>query len=88
MTMRRVVVTGMGMVTPLGCGVEPTWQRLIAGKSGARKIEKFDVSDLPAKIACQIPRGDGSEGTYDPELRSCCATGALAGSRPFSFRGA
>jgi 3-oxoacyl-[acyl-carrier-protein] synthase II len=67
MTMRRVVVTGMGMVTPLGCGVEPTWQRLIAGKSGARKIEKFDVSDLPAKIACQIPRGDGSEGTYDPD---------------------
>jgi 3-oxoacyl-[acyl-carrier-protein] synthase II len=67
MTMRRVVVTGMGMVTPLGCGVEPTWQRLIAGKSGARKIEKFDVSDLPAKIACQIPRGDGSEGTYSPD---------------------
>jgi 3-oxoacyl-[acyl-carrier-protein] synthase II len=65
--MRRVVVTGMGMVTPLGCGVEPTWERLIAGQSGARKIEKFDVSDLPAKIACQIPRGDGSEGTYDPD---------------------
>jgi 3-oxoacyl-[acyl-carrier-protein] synthase II len=57
----------MGMVTPLGCGVEPTWERLIAGQSGARKIEKFDVSDLPAKIACQIPRGDGSEGTYDPD---------------------
>jgi 3-oxoacyl-[acyl-carrier-protein] synthase II len=57
----------MGMVTPLGCGVEPTWERLIAGQSGARKIEKFDVSDLPAKIACQIPRGDCSEGTYDPD---------------------
>jgi len=65
--MRRVVVTGMGMVTPLGCGVEPTWQRLVAGKSGARKVEKFDVSDLPAKIACQIPRGDGSDGTYNPD---------------------
>jgi 3-oxoacyl-[acyl-carrier-protein] synthase II len=67
MTMRRVVVTGMGMVTPLGCGVEPTWRRLIAGESGARKVEKFDVSDLAAKIACQIPRGDGSDGTYNPD---------------------
>ena len=66
--MRRVVVTGMGMVTPLACGVEATWQRLISGASGASKIEKFDVSDLPAKIACQIPRGDGSNGTYDPDV--------------------
>jgi 3-oxoacyl-[acyl-carrier-protein] synthase II len=65
--MRRVVVTGMGMVTPLGCGVEPTWRRLIAGESGARRVEKFDVSDLAAKIACQIPRGDGSDGTYNPD---------------------
>ena len=44
--MRRVVVTGLGMVSPLACGVEPTWQRLIAGESGARRIESFDVSDL------------------------------------------
>jgi 3-oxoacyl-[acyl-carrier-protein] synthase II len=65
--MRRVVVTGMGMVTPLGCGVEPTWRRLLAGESGARRVEKFDVSDLPSKIACQIPRGDGSNGTYNPD---------------------
>jgi 3-oxoacyl-[acyl-carrier-protein] synthase II len=65
--MRRVVVTGLGMVTPLGCGVETSWKRLIAGESGARRIEKFDVSDLPAKIACQIPRGDGSDGTYNPD---------------------
>jgi len=65
--MRRVVVTGLGMVTPLGCGVTPTWQRLLAGKSGARKIEKFDVSDLPAKIGCTIPRGDGSDGTFNPD---------------------
>jgi 3-oxoacyl-[acyl-carrier-protein] synthase II len=64
--MRRVVVTGLGMVTPLACGVEPTWQRLIDGQSGARVIETFDVSDLPAKIACQIPRGDGTGGTYNP----------------------
>jgi 3-oxoacyl-[acyl-carrier-protein] synthase II len=65
--MRRVVVTGLGMVTPLGCGVEATWKRLIAGESGASKIERFEVGDLPAKIACQIPRGDGSNGTYNPD---------------------
>jgi 3-oxoacyl-[acyl-carrier-protein] synthase II len=65
--MRRVVVTGLGMVTPLACGVEPTWQRLIAGKSGARRIESFDVSDLPVKIACQVPRGDGSDGTFNAD---------------------
>jgi 3-oxoacyl-[acyl-carrier-protein] synthase II len=64
--MRRVVVTGMGMVTPLGCGVETTWRRLIAGESGARKVDTFDVSDLPARIACMIPRGDGANGTYNP----------------------
>src|SRR6185503_5373642 len=65
--MRRVVVTGLGMVTPLGCGVEPTWKRILAGESGARKVEQFDVSDLPAKIAAQIPRGDGSNGTYNAD---------------------
>ena len=65
--MRRVVVTGLGMVTPLGCGVEATWQRLIAGESGCRAIDKFEVADLPARIACQIPRGDGSNGTYNPD---------------------
>jgi 3-oxoacyl-[acyl-carrier-protein] synthase II len=65
--MRRVVVTGIGMVTPLGCGVEPTWQRLIEGRSGASRIEHFDVSDLPCKVGCTIPRGDGSGGTYNPD---------------------
>ena len=65
--MRRVVVTGLGMVTPLACGVEPTWQRLIEGQSGLRRIERFDVSDIPSKIAGQIPRGDGSDGTYNPD---------------------
>src|SRR6266403_480659 len=65
--MRRVVVTGLGMVTPLACGVEPTWQRLISGDSGARRIETFDVSDLAAKIACQVPRGDGSNGSFNPD---------------------
>src|ERR1700760_3176798 len=64
--MRRVVVTGLGMVTPLGCGVESTWQRLINAESGARKVDTFEVSDLAARIACMIPRGDGSRGTYNP----------------------
>ncbi len=65
--MRRVVVTGLGMVTPLGCGVEESWRRLAAGDSGARKVDRFDVSDLPSKIACAIPRGDGTNGTYNPD---------------------
>ena len=65
--MRRVVVTGLGMVTPLACGVEPTWRRLINGESGARRIESFDVSDLAAKIACQVPRGDGADGSFNPD---------------------
>src|SRR6202011_80023 len=65
--MRRVVVTGLGMLTPLACGVEPTWRRLLDGESGARHIAHFDVSDLPVKFACQVPRGDGSEGTYNPD---------------------
>jgi 3-oxoacyl-[acyl-carrier-protein] synthase II len=62
-----VVVTGIGMVTPLGCGVDVTWRRILAGESGARLIESFDVSDLPAKIACSIPRGDGTDGTFDAD---------------------
>src|SRR5437764_917553 len=65
--MRRVVVTGLGMVTPLGCGVEMTWKRLVAGQSGARRIETFDVSDIPCKIGCVVPRGDGSDGSYNPD---------------------
>src|SRR5947209_7370154 len=62
--MRRVVVTGMGMVSPLGCGVETNWRRLIAGENGFARVETFDVSDLPCKIAGIIPRGDGSDGTF------------------------
>jgi len=65
--MRRVVVTGLGMLTPLACGVEPTWQRLLAGESGIGRAENFDVSDLPCQIAGQIPRGDGSNGTFNPD---------------------
>ncbi|HZR89406.1 MAG TPA: beta-ketoacyl-ACP synthase II [Bradyrhizobium sp.] len=65
--MRRVVVTGLGMVSPLGCGVDATWKRILNSESGARRIETFDVSDLPSKIACQVPRGDGSNGTFNPD---------------------
>ena len=65
--MRRVVITGLGMVTPLACGVEATWEGIIAGKSGIKHVESFDVSDLPCRIAGIIPRGDGSNGTYNPD---------------------
>jgi len=65
--MNRVVITGMGMVTPLACGVEPTWQKLIKGQSGIRRIEKFNVADLPCKVAGSVPRGDGSDGSYNPD---------------------
>src|SRR6185437_1310510 len=75
--MRRVVVTGLGMVTPLACGVDATWSRLLKGESGARKIEKFEVSDLPSRIAAQIPRGDGANGTSNEERTR---TGVMIGS--------
>ncbi|MBU3730742.1 MAG: beta-ketoacyl-ACP synthase II [Beijerinckiaceae bacterium] len=65
--MRRVVVTGLGMVTPLGSGVDATWKNIVEGQSGAGRIENFDVSDLAAQIACQIKRGDGTNGTFNPD---------------------
>lgn len=65
--MRRVVVTGLGMVTPLACGVEETWARLIAGESGAGPITRFDASHLLTNYACEIPLGDGSDGTFNPD---------------------
>ena len=65
--MRRVVITGLGLVTPLACGVEATWSRLLAGKSGAGPITRFKVDDLPARIACDVPRGDGSDATFNPD---------------------
>jgi 3-oxoacyl-[acyl-carrier-protein] synthase II len=67
MTLRRVVVTGIGMVSPLGGTAEHTWKRILAGESGAARVTEFDVSDLPAQIACRIPVGDGSDGTYNPD---------------------
>src|SRR6202023_2872930 len=63
--MRRVVVTGLGVVSPVACGVEPSWSRLLAGQSGARRIEGFDVSDLPCKIAMPVPRG--GNGGFNPD---------------------
>ncbi|HEV7881765.1 beta-ketoacyl-ACP synthase II [Bradyrhizobium sp.] len=65
--MRRVVVTGLGMVSPLGCGVEQTWKRILNSESGAKKIDTFDVSDLTSRIACVVPRGDGSDGSFNPD---------------------
>lgn len=65
--MRRVVVTGLGLVTPLACGVEETWSRLLAGQSGAGPITRFDASAVITKYACEIPRGDGSDGTFNPD---------------------
>ncbi|MCH8808302.1 MAG: beta-ketoacyl-ACP synthase II [Proteobacteria bacterium] len=63
--MRRVVVTGLGLVTPLGSGVEPVWRRLIDGRSGLRAIQGFDTTDLPSKIAGQVPHGKTAEGYFD-----------------------
>ena len=63
--MRRVVVTGLGMVSPLADGVEATWERLLAGDSGAGMIEKFDTSNVVTKYACEVPLGDGTNGTFN-----------------------
>ncbi|MGB1235064.1 MAG: beta-ketoacyl-ACP synthase II [Planktomarina sp.] len=65
--MRRVVVTGLGMVTPLGDGVDTTWSRILDGQSGAGPITRFDPSGVATKYACEIPRGDGSDGTFNPD---------------------
>ena len=64
--MRRVVVTGLGLVTPLGSGVEAVWRRLIEGRSGLRAIQDFDTSDLPSKVAGQVPHGETAEGYFNP----------------------
>jgi len=92
--MRRVVVTGLGVVSPLGCGVETNWRRLVAGECGFRRIDTFDASDLACQIAAVAPRGDGSNGTFNADdwfepkeqrkvddfiiFAACAATQALA----------
>jgi 3-oxoacyl-[acyl-carrier-protein] synthase II len=72
--MRRVVVTGIGMVTPLAWGTEKTWAAILAGKSGAGNITSFDATDYACKVACEVPRVDGRggggadiDGSFDPE---------------------
>ncbi len=65
--MRRVVVTGLGLVTPLASGVEETWERLLDGQSGAGPITRFDRRHVATKYACEIPFGDGSDGTFNPD---------------------
>jgi 3-oxoacyl-[acyl-carrier-protein] synthase II len=72
--MRRVVVTGIGILSPLGQGTELTWKRLLAGQSGAGRISAFDVTDWACQVACEVPRIDGRggggpdvEGSFDPD---------------------
>ncbi|MCF6273683.1 MAG: beta-ketoacyl-ACP synthase II [Rhodobacteraceae bacterium] len=65
--MRRVVVTGLGMVSPLADGVEETWKRLLAGQSGAGPITHFDTEGYAATYACEVPYGDGADGTFNPD---------------------
>ncbi|MEE9376213.1 MAG: beta-ketoacyl-ACP synthase II [Rhizobiaceae bacterium] len=65
--MRRVVVTGIGMVSPLGGSADSTWENILAGKCATKRVTDFEVEDLPAKIACQIPRGDTADGNFNPD---------------------
>jgi 3-oxoacyl-[acyl-carrier-protein] synthase II len=65
--MRRVVITGMGLLSPYGVGVEHGWKQLLSGVSAARRVTEFEVDDLPCKIAHVIPRGDGGGNTFNPE---------------------
>jgi 3-oxoacyl-[acyl-carrier-protein] synthase II len=65
--MRRVVITGLGLVTPLACGVDETWKRLVQGQSGAGPITRFDTSNVVTTYACEIPFGDGKDGTFNPD---------------------
>jgi 3-oxoacyl-[acyl-carrier-protein] synthase II len=67
MELRRVVVTGMGAVTPLGCGVEATWTNILASKSGAKRIDDFQVDDIACQIAHRVPLGDYAEGKFNAD---------------------
>ncbi len=67
MDLRRVVVTGLGIVSPLGCGIEATWSNMLASKSGARRIDDFQVDDIACQIAHRIPLGDLADGKYNPD---------------------
>jgi 3-oxoacyl-[acyl-carrier-protein] synthase II len=65
--MRRVVITGVGMVTPLGCGAETTWSNIVGGKSGIARVDRFQVDDLACQIAGQLPRGPAQEGKFQAD---------------------
>lgn len=65
--MRRVVVTGLGLVTPLASGVEPSWKRLLDGQSGAGLITRFDAERVATKYACEVPLGDGSDDSFNAD---------------------
>ncbi len=65
--MRRVVVTGLGMVSPLGGDLETSWKRLLEGQSGAGAVTRFDASDMACRIGCEVPRGDGTDGTFNAD---------------------
>lgn len=65
--MKRVVVTGMGMVSPLAANLEQSWSRLLKGESGAGAITRCDVCDIPAKVACEVKAGDGTDGSFNPD---------------------
>jgi len=67
MDLRRVVVTGMGAVTPLGCGLETTWANILASKSGAKRIDDFEIADIACQIAHRIPLGSLDEGKFNPD---------------------
>jgi 3-oxoacyl-[acyl-carrier-protein] synthase II len=67
MELRRVVVTGMGIVSPVGCGVDTTWANILAGKNGAKKIDEFEVSDIACQIAHRVPLGDYADGKFNPD---------------------
>ena len=66
--MKRVVVTGMGLVTPLGCGKDLNWQKLLSGTSGATKITKFDATNFKCQVACEVPQHSNTDGAFDPEM--------------------
>ncbi|MEO1544963.1 MAG: beta-ketoacyl-ACP synthase II [Pseudomonadota bacterium] len=65
--MRRIVITGVGLVTPLGCGVDSSWSRLLEGRNGARRVEEFEVSDIASQIGCFVPRGETANGDYNAD---------------------
>jgi 3-oxoacyl-[acyl-carrier-protein] synthase II len=67
MELRRVVVTGLGAVTPLGCGVETTWANILASRSGAKRIDDFQVDDIACQIAHRVPLGDYADGKFNAD---------------------